>query len=243
MTAYGVLLSLQWQPYQVAHFLRIDVWVCLSMVFYAWAVQRNGRKIVSLINHLFSFHDLARSKDNNGVKKGSRRFWNFSFLVLSVVTVSWLVYALWTYVGRELPFGGEHRHDAHTGCNYLVYVCAVFVILFYMCKGLLLLLVSHIFDEARCGLFLWRMGISYDFLFSVLSFPFLMIFLYSEGWVQEAAFWLSVVLFCIFFVIKVLKAVIMGRLYSRFSYLHIFAYFCALEILLSLSLWRVVFGL
>lgn len=243
MTAYGVLLSLQWQPYQVTHFLRIDVWVCLSMVFYAWAVQRNIRKIVSLCNHLFSFRDLARSKDGDGVKKGSRRFWNFSFLALSVVTVSWLVYALWMYAGWELPFAGAHRHDAHTGCNYLVYVCAVFSILLYVCKGLVLLLVSHIFDEARCGLFLWRMGISYDFLFSVLAFPFLMIFFYSGGWVQETAFWLSAVMFCIFFVIKVLKAVIIGRLYSRFSYLHIFAYFCALEILLSLSLWRVVFGL
>lgn len=243
MSAYVDLLSLTWQPYQVTHFLRMDVWICLSMVFYAWAVQRNLRKILSLSNHLFSFRDLVRSKDTDGSKKSSRRFWNFSFLALSIVTVSWLVYAFWMYAGRDLPFGSEHGHDVQGGCSYLLCVCAVFSMLLYVFKGWVLWLVSHIFDEPRFGLFLWRMGISYDFLFSVFAFPFLMVSFYSDGWVQEAACWLSAVMFGIFFVIKVLKAVIVGRLYSRFSYLHIFAYFCALEILLSLSLWRIIFGL
>lgn len=243
MTEYGHMLSLNWQPYHVEHLLSIDFWVCLSMVFYAWAVQRNIRKIVSLSNHLFSFRDLARNKNSDGSKKGSRRFWNFSFLVMSVITMGWLVYALWVYAGWELPFGWDHSHSVHIGCNYLIWVCAVFAVLFYVFKGLVLLLFSHIFDEPRFGLFLWRMGISYDFLLSVFIFPFLIVFFYTDGWVQEAAFWLSAVMFSIFFVIKILKAVIVGRLYSRFSYLHIFAYFCALEILLSLSLWRIIFGL
>lgn len=242
MTVYCNILSLQWQPYHVMHFLSMDLWVCLSMVFYAWAVQRNIRKTVSLCAHLFSFRDLARNKNADGVKSGSRRFWNFSFLALSVVTVSWFLYVLWMYAGWELPFGDSH-HEAHQGCNYLMMICAVFSLLFYLLKGLAMFLFSHIFDEPRFGLFLWRMGISYDFLLSVFVFPFLMISLYSDGWVQTAAFWLSAVLFIIFFAIKVLKAVIVGRCYSRFSYLHIFAYFCALEILLSISLWRIVFGL
>ncbi|MCM1169515.1 MAG: DUF4271 domain-containing protein [Bacteroides sp.] len=243
MTAVPALLSvLQWQPYHVMHFLSMDIWIFLSMVFFAWAVQRNIRKIGSLCGNLFSFRDQARNKNVKGGKRHSRRIWNFSFLALSVVTVAWFLYALWTYAGWELPFGEDH-HDAHLGCNYLMSVCALFALLFYMLKSLVLFVVSNIFDESRCGLFLWRMSISYDFLLSVFSFPFLMIFLYADGWLQAASFWIVAGLFAIFFIIRILKAVIVGRYYSRFSYLHIFVYFCALEILLSLSLWRIVFGL
>lgn len=240
MTVCSEMLSLSWQPYQVIHSLSIDVWIFLSAVFYAWAVQRNIRKIVSLCSHLFSFRDLARNKNTDQTKSRSRRFWNFSFLAMSAVTACWLVYVLWMYVGQAWVFGGA-CHAVHPGCNYLVAVCAVFTILLYTLKGLIFFVVSHIFNEARCGLFLWRMTISYDFLFSVFAFPFLMIFIYSGSWIQAAAFWIVAVLFVIFFVIKTLKAVIVGHFYSRFSYLHIFVYFCALEVLLTLSLWRIIF--
>lgn len=240
MTALPDMMSIQWLPYHSVHAVSMDVWIFVSMVFYAWVVQRNVRKIGSLCRHLSGFRDLARNKNPEGTKN-PRRFWNFSFLALSVVNVSWFLYMLWIHAGWRFPFGGSH--DTHTGCNYLLSVCAVYAVAFYLVKGLVVPVFAHVFDESRFGVFIWRMGLSYDFLLSVFTFPCLMVSLYADGFLQAVFFWTTVVLFSLFFVVKVLKAVIVGRCYSRFSYLHIFIYFCALEILLALSLWQIVFGL
>lgn len=244
MSALSEFLFLQWQPYHVAHFLNMDFWVFVSMVFYAWVVQRNSRKIESLCRYLFSFRELTRGKSSERGKSITRRFWNFSFLVFSFVTFSWILYELWMYTGWHYSFNSHHEvHEVHWGCNYMLSVCAAFIAVFYLIKALVIPSVARMLEESRFGVFLWRMSISYDFLLSVFSFPLVVLYLYTGGLLQTIVFWLLVFIFFMFFIIKILKAVIVGRYYSRFSYLHIFVYFCGLEILLPFCLWQIVFGL
>lgn len=241
MSILSALLALIWNEHHLVHFLSMDFWIFLSILIYAWVVQRNSRKIESLCRHLFSFRELSGNKGTKNTRNVSGKIWNVSFLLLSVVNVSWLLYMLWMYSGWHYSF--EHHHEVHWGCNYLLLVCAFFTVLFYGIKSVLIPVVAGVFDESRFGLLLWRMDISYDFLLAVCSFPFVMIFLYTGGWLQHLMFWIVVVLCFVAFIIKVLKAVIVGRYYSRFSYVHIFSYFCGLEILLPLVLWQIVFDL
>lgn len=241
MTVLSDILFLPWIPYHSEHVLSMDFLVFVSMVFYAWVVQRNGRKIVNLCRNLFGFREMARGKNSVGTKTVSRRFGNFSFLVLSFIAVSWMLYVLWMYTGWQFSF--DEHHEVHWGCNYLLFVCAVFTGLFYATRSLLIPIVSRLFDEAGFGVFLWRMELSYDFLLSVFAFPLAILFIYAGRPVQVVLFWILVFLVFMFFIVKILNAVLIGRYHSRFSYLHIFVYFCGLEILLPLCLWRIVFGL
>lgn len=241
MIALSDFLFLQWTPYHAEHLLSMDFWICLSTVFYAWVVQRNGRKILNLCQHLFSFRETARSKTQRASKGVLRRFWNFSFLAISFIAVSWMIYVLWMYTGWHFSF--DRHHEVHWGCNYLLLVCAAFTVLFYMAKGLLIPFLARMFDEKGFGIFLWRMGLSHDFLLSVFTFPLAILFLYAGKPMQIVFFWMMVFITVILFIVKLLKATLVGRYYSRFSYLHIFVYFCGLEILLPFCLWQIVFGL
>lgn len=244
MSALPDFLFLQWQPYHVAHFLDMNLWVFVSMVFYAWVVQRNSRKIESLCRYLFSFRELTRGKNPERTKNVTRRFWNFSFLAWSFVAFSWILYVLWMYAGWHYSFNSHHEiHEVHWGCNYMLSVCAAFVAAFYLVKGLVIPVAAHMFEEPGFGVFLWRMSLSYDFLLSVFAFPLVVLYIYTGGLLQAIVFWALAFLVAIFFAVKILKAIIVGRYYSRFSYLHIFVYFCGLEILLPLCLWQIVFGL
>lgn len=239
MNAWLDMILLQWQARHPMHIVSMDAWILASMLFYAWVVQRNIRKIGGLCSRLFDFRDFGRNKSSERIKH-SRRFWKFSFLALAIVNVSWLLYAAWMYSGWKLSF--DDSHYIHMGCNYLLSICVAYTISYYLIKGLVEPIFAYVFDESRFGLFVWRMGLSYDFLLAVFAFPCLMVFLYTDGWVQTIVFWLVIALFALFLLLKVAKAVIMGRAYSRFSYLHIFVYVCALEILPALCLWQIVFG-
>ena len=103
--------------------------------------------------------------------------------------------------------------------------------------------VATVFDEARFASFYWKTGLYYDLAFSLVCLPVMALCMRLEGsWLKGILVALFVV-WCICLIIKMLRFVLEGKEYIRFSPLHIFVYLCGHEILPFVCFWQIFCGL
>lgn len=224
-------------PFPEREFPEMDIWVFLVSVFFAWAAFRYYREIGGICRRLFDFRDLNRHKGSSVTGRNAHRS-DPVFFLLSALALVWWVYTFWRY---------SDPMDSHLACrsyqddNPLLLRCGLFVLAFYAVKWVVLRVVSAVFFEKKFGHFVWYTGICHDMPFSLVALPLLLCSVYMNQSGKGIILLTTAVLFLMFFIVKILKNVMVGKNYSRFSYLHIFVYFCALEILSFAILWQVFF--
>lgn len=223
---------MQWNPLPETSFWTMDVWVLCGLLFYAWMVQRHVRKIGVLFQALFDFRDFdkpLRASFRDGDEPGMGA--DLMFFIVSLTTYSWLLYHL-------ADLGWIPGAEAF-GTQGLMLSSMTLLTACYLFKFLVLRLVSVVFEEKKFAPFVVRMGLYYDTAFSFVALPVLAFSLHLEEVWIKAVIALLFVLFCIVFLVKVLRFVVEGKNYTRFSQLHIFVYLCALEILPVICFWRI----
>lgn len=238
----GPFLSVEWNPMPVTGWGGIELWFLAGLLFYAWVFQQNIREIRYLFRFLFDFRDFSKPfRDSSGSVRFSKAK-NFYFFLLNLFAGSGMLYmaADRGLIGLNEDIFGDYL--AGTGDLGILSICFLCILAFYTVKRLLLSVVSEVFEERKFGLFVWRTGLYYDWVYSLVAFPVLAVFLQIQTPVFDTVFWILLVVFAILLILKVLKTVLIGASYTRFSLLHIFCYLCGLEILPFLCLWQLFFG-
>lgn len=236
MTMNVGLENLHWMPFPEKEFPEMDIWVFVVSVFFAWVVFRQYREIGNICRRFFDFRDSNRHKVSS-VKGRSVHHGDSLFFLLSVLALVWWVYIFWQYSGC-LDSGEGFICQ---GNNLLLLRCCLFALTFYAVKWVVLRMVSVVFAEKKFGIFVWKTGVYHDMPFSLIALPLLLCSVYMENTGKGIVLWITGALLLMFFIVKILKSVMVGKNYSRFSYLHIFVYFCALEILSFTILWQMFF--
>ncbi len=236
MTMNDVSPVLYWRPFPEREFPEMNIWVFVVSVFFAWAVFRHYREIEEIYRRIFDFRDLNRHKVSSVKGRGAHRS-DSIYLLLSILAFVWWTYNFWLYSDSL-----DAVRLLSQGDNPLLLRCSLFVLSFYAVKWVVLRMVSVVFAEKKFGLFVWKTGLYHDMPFSLVALPLLLCSVYMENSGRGVILWVTGVLFLMFFIVNTLKSVIVGKNYSRFSYLHIFVYFCALEILSFAILWQMFFG-
>ena len=236
---------MQWNPMPEVPFWNMDVWVLVGLLFYAWVVQRYFRPMSILFQALFDFRNFdkpLRSAFRDGNPPSS---WvNFLFSFLPLTAYAWFVCIVclqgpdWVRPGLEgLLQAGWSKGQA------LMLLSAGLIAAWYAAKFLVLHLVSAVFDEPRFASFAWKTGMYYDLAYSLFCLPVLALCFHADGRVLAGVVPALFILYCMIFFVRMLRFMVEGRAYSRFSPLHIFVYLCALEILPFACLWRIYFAL
>lgn len=236
---------MQLDPMPEATFWNMDLWIVVGLLLYAWVVQRYFRQISVLCEALFNLRNFdkpVRSAFRDGDIPSA---WaNALFFCLSLTSYSWW---FWLVCAREvfpeLPLLGEHPWMGWTRGQVLIVLSLALVLVWYAVKYVLSRVVAAVFDEARFASFYWKTGLYYDLAFSLVCLPVIALCMRLEGsWLKGILVALFVV-WCMCLIIKMLRFVLEGKEYSRFSPLHIFVYLCGLEILPFVCFWQIFCGL
>lgn len=232
---------MQWNPMPEATFWNMDLWLVAGLLLYAWVVQRYFKQIGVLFQALFDFRNFdkpvrAAFRDGN-MPSG----WvNGLFFCVSFTSYSWWVWLVnYKEVFPVLPVLGGHSWAGWTHGQVLIVLGLALSACWYAVKYFVLRLVGFILDEMRLSSFAWKTGLYYDLSFSLICLPLLALCMRLDGIFLKTLMVVLIILYCMCFVIKMLRFVIEGREYSRFSPLHIFVYLCALEILPFVCFWRI----
>lgn len=225
------------------HMVFVAVCALLSLVFYAWFVQFYAREISTIASGMFDFRNWGKPVRLASVSGQMAQRRKLLLIVVAWAGLSWLVYFLASDGGFArhpvLPFlcqGGNPKVSAMLSA-------VLFTTVYYAFKCVVFYGVGYVVEEDKAAVVFWRKGIYHDFLFSLLALPVLCGVFSLETGFRIALMYVLLALFAGFTVFKILHLSYEGYKLSRFSYLHIFVYLCALEILVPLLLWKVFFAL
>ena len=227
-----------------SHMAFVAVCALVSLVFYAWFVQFYAKEISTIASGMFDFRNWGKPVRLASVSGQMAQRRKFLLIVVSWVGLSWLVYFLlsdggFTWRFHQLPFlmqGGNPKVS-------VMLFSMLFMALYYAFKRVVFYGVGNVMEEDKAATVFWRKGIFHDFLFSLLAVPVLCAVSTLDACFRTGFMYVLLALFAGLTVFKILHLSYEGHHLSRFSYLHIFVYLCALEILVPLFLWKVFFAL
>lgn len=216
-----------------------EMYLLAALLLYAYLLYKNAPRLLVYFRFLFDWRALDKLAPGRQGDLGRQTFYVFSLVAVGFVTVSlylfqWVAHPGLTarYMGT-LPFwltGTEREVLARIAG----YVTAVFT-----CKWLLLYGISALFKEASFGAAAVRLEIGYLFFWVLWALPVLLVTFALPGLLPLALPALAV-LYLLILLFRWFKLLVLSRQLSRFSYLHIFLYLCALEILPFLCFYKLL---
>lgn len=243
MLSGNVFLSeMVWKPLVRQSWGGVELCFLAGLLLYAWIILTNQKAFSLLLRFLFSPNDFAKPMREGSSSLKLSKGKNFFFLLLNIFSGAGILYLagqsgllhVRDHFSVLFPLGGENLSD--------IVVAFLAMIFFYVSKRLLLFVFSETFEERKFSLFVWRTWIYYDWVYTLLAFPVSALFLHSPVSVYRVVIITLLIVYMVLFFIKILKALLVGSSYSRFSRLHIFSYLCALEMLPLLCIWQLFYG-
>lgn len=216
-----------------------ELYLLAGLLLYAYLLYRNAPRLLSYFRFLFDWRALDKAAPGRQGDMGRQAFFIFSLVAVSFVTVSlylfqWVAHpALAARYFGPLPawlMGTERAVLA----RLIVYVMAVFA-----CKWLLLYGISSLFKETAFGAVAIRLETGYLLFWVLWALPVLLVSFGLPRFVPFALFALAIA-YCLILLFRWFKMLVLSRQLSRFSYLHIFLYLCALEILPFLCFYKLM---
>ncbi len=238
--------SLIWNahiPTESTHMVFVAVCALLSLVFYAWFVQFYVKEISTIASGMFDFRNWGKPVRLASVSGQMAQRRKFLVVVVAWAGLSWLVYFLLTDCGFTWRFDFPFLIQVENPKVNVMLFSMLFTVLYYAFKRIVFYGVGYVIEEDKAATIFWRKGIYHDFLFSLLAMPMLCAVSTLDSGLRTVFMYVLLVLFACLTVFKILHLSYEGHRLSRFSYLHIFVYLCALEILVPLFLWKVFFAL
>lgn len=222
----------------------VAVCALLSLVFYAWFVRFYTKEISTIASGMFDFRNWGKPVRLVSVSGQMAQRRKFLLVLVAWAGLSWLVYFLlsdggFTWRFNTLPFLG---HGGNPKVGVMLF-SMLFMALYYAFKRVVFYGVGYVMEEEKAAAVFWRRGVYHDFLFSLLAVPVLCAVSTLDSGLRTVFMYVLLALFAGLTVFKILHLSYEGHHLSRFTYLHIFAYLCALEILVPLFLWKVFFAL
>lgn len=232
---------MQWNPMPEATFWNMNLWIVAGLLLYAWVVQHYFRQVRILFSALFdlrNFDKPVRAAFRDGNMPSA---WvNFLFFCVSFTSYAWWVWIVCVKdVFPALPVLGVHPWPGWSQGQASIVLSVGLVACWYAVKYLVVRFVAFVMDESRFASFVWKTGLYYDLAFSLVCLPVLALCMRLDGLLLKVIICVLIALYCICFIVRLLRFVIEGKSYSRFSPLHIFVYLCALEILPFVCFWRI----
>lgn len=227
-----------------SHMVFVAVCALLFLVFYAWFVRFYTKEIFTIASGMFDFRNWGKPVRLPSVSGQMAQRRKFLVVVVSWAGLSWLVYFLlsdggFTWRFDILPFLMQGENPKVS----VMLFSMLFIALYYAFKRVVFYGVGYVIEEDKAATVFWRKGIYHDFLFSLLAVPVLCAVSTLDVGLRTVFMYVLLALFAVLAVFKILHLSYEGRHLSRFTYLHIFTYLCALEILVPLFLWKLFFVL
>lgn len=182
-------------------------------------------KIKDIFSSLFDKRTLGRVFRDNNLK-------SLSLLPMSVVYVSGIALLVWQVGGRMMPTAAMQP-----GLQYLLLVVAMAA--YFLVRNGLLRLFGVIFDEKNAtALYITNIYLFY-FVGALVATPLMLLTTYCAP-IAETCRYIFAIIIAILFIIRLLRGMQLILTTSNASKLYLFYYFCILEIVPILIIYRVL---
>ncbi len=216
-----------------------ELYLLAALLLYAYLLYKNAPRLLAYFRFLFDWRALDKVAPGRQGNLDRQGFYAFSLIAVGFVTVSLYLYQWAAHpeltAGRFGPLPAWlMASEREILVRLIIYVTAVFA-----CKWLLFYGISGLFKETAFGAAAIRLETGYLFFWVLWALPVLLV---SFGLPRFLPFALIVlaVAYILILLFRWFKLLVLSRQLSRFSYLHIFLYLCALEILPFLCFYKLM---
>lgn len=215
-----------------------ELYLLVALLLYAWLLYRMSARLIPYFRFLFDWRALDK------VVPGRRGKTREAFYFFCVISVSLLTVGLYLYqwaVHPDMALRYIHRLPAWVQASEREVLLRLFVWVAaaYGIKWLLLYGSSKLFREAAFGQTAIRLETGYLMFWVLWALPELLVSFALPGAIPVVLIGLGI-LYLFILLFRWFKLLVLSRQLSQFSYLHIFLYLCALEILPFLCLYKLL---
>lgn len=218
-----------------------DTELCLliALLLYAGLLYRMSTRIIPYFRFLFDWRALDKIVPGRQGKTGHQAFFFLCVIGVAIVTIGLYLYQ-WA-VHPDFTSRYLHRLPdwVQASEREVLLRMAVWVAATYATKWLLLYGNAQLFREAAFGQTAIRLETGYLMFWVLWALPVLLLSFALPDVVPVALVGLGI-LYLLILLFRWLKILVLSRQLSRFSYLHIFSYLCALEILPFLCYYKLL---
>ncbi len=217
-----------------------ELYLLAALLLYAYLLYKTAPRLLAYFRFLFDWRSLDKvSAGRQSLLAGHQTFYGFCLIAASFVTLSLYLYQWAAHPGLMTRYFGPlpgwlTGSEGEVLARLFIFVTAVFV-----CKWLLLYGISALFKEGAFGSAAVRLETGYLFFWVLWALPLLLV---SFGLPHLLPFVLPLLAaaYILILLFRWFKMLVLSRQLSRFSYLHIFSYLCALEILPFLCFYKLM---
>lgn len=216
-----------------------ELYLLAALLLYGYLLYKEAPRLLAYFRFLFDWRTLDKVVPGRRGQLGREIFYTVGLVITGFITLSLYLYQ-WAahpdlsarYIGG-LP-GWLTGSERDVLARLFVFVTAV-----YSCKWLIQYGISHLFKESAFGASAIRLETGYLFFWVLWALP-LLLAAFGLPHVLPFVLGLLAVGYVAILLFRWFKMLVLSRQLSRFSYLHIFLYLCALEILPFLCFYKLM---
>ncbi|MEG1909543.1 MAG: DUF4271 domain-containing protein [Bacteroidales bacterium] len=203
-----------------------------GLLFFALLFYKNSNNLRNLSLSLFNIRHFF--------SKGKEKFWVTGITQFLFIALILCFYSLLVFQARFLPIWDSSLLQSPSISNplQLFKYCLLFTTVFLLIKYVLIKIIAFIFKTKEASTYYLQMMFNYDSLIAIIGLPLLFLSL-----TYESQFQINLIAICLFLALlslcmRIIRMFIVKVENTKFSYIHIFLYLCALEFVLFLSSWK-----
>ena len=216
-----------------------ELYLLAALLFYAYLLFKMSSRLSAYFHFLFDWQSLDKTAPGRQGRIDWSSFQLFCLMVVCFVTASLYLYQWAAHADLTTTYFGTLPAWLSDSEEEVLSRLFFFVVAAFTCRWGLMHGLSRLFKENAFGSLVVRLDIGYLFFWVMWAFPVLLVSFSLSNYLSFVLLGLGT-LYVLVFLFKWFKVLALSRQLSRFSYLHIFLYLCALEILPFLCFYKLI---
>ncbi len=216
-----------------------ELYLLAALLFYAYLLFKMSSRLSAYFHFLFDWQALDKTAPGRQGRIEWSSFQFFCLMVVCFVTVCLYLYQWAAHPDMTARYFWTLPSWLTASEEEVLLRLFVFVVAAFACRWVLLSGLSRLFKENAFGSLVVKLEIGYLFFWVMWAFPIILISFNLSKSLPLILIGLLVI-YLLVLLFRWFKILALSRQLSRFSYLHIFLYLCALEILPFLCFYKLI---